>query len=87
MKNFVLKLSLFLLIFFLIDKCLLFLRNSLPERELDKRLETVINGKINADIVIFGSSKPARDIIASQLSDSLNLKAFNLAYPGSNIEF
>lgn len=59
----------------------------MPEKELDKRLELVLTGKVDADIIILGSSKPARDVIASQISDSLKVKAYNLAYPGSNIDF
>lgn len=78
---------LFLIVFFILEKSLILLRNNLPERELDKRLEYIITGKINADIVVIGSSRGARDILASQLADSLQTTAYNLCYPGSNIHF
>lgn len=87
MNSFLIRLAIFLGIFFLLDKSFLLLRNRMPEKELDKRLELVLTGKVDADIIILGSSKPARDVIASQISDSLKLKAYNLAYPGSNIDF
>ena len=87
MKGFLIKCFVFLIIFFILEKSLIFLRNSLPEKELDKRLELIINGKINADIIITGSSRGARDIIASQIAGSLHNSAYNLSYPGSNIEF
>jgi len=87
MKRFLIKCFLFLVVFFVLEKSLILLRNRLPERELDKRLEYIINGKINADIVVMGSSRGARDIVASQLGDSLQRTAYNLSYPGSNIYF
>lgn len=87
MKSFLKNSVIFLLTFFILEKGLIFLRNKLPENELDKRLEFLINGKINADIIVMGSSRGARDIIASQLADSFKMPAYNLSYPGSNIIF
>lgn len=55
--------------------------------EKDNRLEKVITGKMNKDIILLGSSRGARDIIASQIEDSLQLSTYNLSYPGSDIEF
>jgi hypothetical protein len=57
------------------------------DRELDKRLEYIITGKVNSNIIVMGSSRGARDIVASQLADSLRTSAYNLSYPGSNIYF
>jgi hypothetical protein len=37
--------------------------------------------------LIFGSSRGARDIIASDIADSLQTSVYNLSYPGSNIYF
>ena len=65
----------------------MFFINSSPSKEVDKRLEFVLKGKINKDIIILGSSKGSRDIIASQLESETNQTAYNLSYPGSNIEF
>lgn len=87
MKSFILKCLLFFALFFIIDKAFIFVRDSAPEREIDKRLEWVLNGKIDADIVVTGSSRGARDILASQIADSFKMSAYNLSYPGSNIIF
>lgn len=87
MRPFLLKSLLFFSVFFVLEKSLVLVRNNAPERELDKRLELILNGKINADIIVIGSSRGARDIIASQIADSLHVTAYNLSYPGSNIEF
>ena len=56
MKSFLLKSFLFFVVFFALEKSLILLRNTAPERELDKRLEYVLNGKIDADIIVMGSS-------------------------------
>ena len=87
MKSFLLKCLLFFVVFFLLDKTLIFVRNAAPSRELDKRLEWILHGKLDATIIVFGSSRGARDVIASQIEDSVHQKSFNLSYPGSNIEF
>lgn len=87
MKSFLLKSLLFFVVFFVLEKSLLLIRNTAPERELDKRLEQILTGKINADIIVMGSSRGARDIIASSIADSLHTTAYNLSYPGSNILF
>lgn len=87
MKRFIIQCLVFFIIFFLVDKVLIFIRNTAPQREVDKRLESIINGKIDASILVFGSSRAARDIIASEIANSLHTTAYNLSYPGSNILF
>jgi hypothetical protein len=63
------------------------LRNYVPQLEVDQRLEQVLQKKLKADVFVFGSSRGARDVIASQLGDSLQQKVYNLSYPGGDIEF
>ncbi|MEI8052830.1 MAG: hypothetical protein WCH52_03700 [Bacteroidota bacterium] len=87
MKKFLLTFLLFLVGFFLADKLLIIVRNSAPDREVDKRMEQLYQGKINSDIIILGSSRGARDVIARQLSDSLKISAQNFSFPGSGVEF
>lgn len=87
MKKFLLTILLFAAAFFIVDKALLLLRNAAPAKEVDKRLETILTGGLRSDVLIFGSSRAARDILAAQLGDSLNTSSFNLAYPGSGISF
>ncbi|WP_207423868.1 hypothetical protein [Desertivirga brevis] len=87
MKKFLTQILLFSSVFFLFDKLFYAFLLVSPSMEKDKRLELVLNGKMNKDIVVLGSSRGARNIIASQIGDSLNVSSYNLSYPGSNIEF
>lgn len=56
-------------------------------RELDKRLEWILEGKINKEILIFGSSRAQHDLYSDIIQDSLKRSAFNLGYRGCNIDF
>lgn len=87
MKKFLIRLLIFILFLFAVDKLFIFVRNASPELEVDKRLEYIITGQIKADIVVFGSSRGARSIIAEQITDSLGISAYNLSSPGSDITF
>jgi len=87
MKKFIITLLIFLTGFFLVDKLLIGLRNAAPNREADKRMEQLYKGDINQDIIILGSSRGARDIIASQIEDSLKISTRNFSFPGSGVEF
>ncbi|WP_282056655.1 hypothetical protein [Maribacter luteus] len=87
MKKFLIKILLFTVAFFLAEKIFYLVLIASPKYEKDKRLEQVITGKMNKDIMIIGSSRGARDIIACQIEDSLGLSTYNLSYQGSDIEF
>jgi hypothetical protein len=87
MKKFLITVVVFLVLFLVFDRLFLFFVYNSPSKEVDKRLELVLNGKINKDIIVLGSSKGARDIIAAQLEKETNHTAFNLSYPGSDIQF
>lgn len=87
MKKFLGQILIFSALFFAFDKLFIIIRNHAATLEVDQRLELIMNGKIDADILIFGSSIGAQGIIASTLYDELNIKAYNLSYPGSNVDF
>jgi hypothetical protein len=87
MNKFIKTILLFALLFFAIEKIFYVFLYVSPGLEKDQRLELLINGKINKEVLIFGSSHGARDIIAHQIQDSMRLSAYNLSYPGSDIEF
>jgi hypothetical protein len=87
MKKFLIRFALFCVVFFVVDKAFILVRNKSPELEVDKRLEMVVTGKINADVLVFGSSRGARSVIAQQFIDSLGISAYNLSFPGSDITF
>jgi hypothetical protein len=87
MKTFIIKIVVFSIIAFAVDKMFIFPMNSLPKMQHDKRLEMLLTGKINADIYIYGSSRASRDIVPKQIKDSLKSSCYNLGFLGSNIEF
>ena len=87
MKKFGAKLVLFVLIFFIYDKIFLVVENRSAANEYDKRLEYVIKGDVNKEIIVAGSSRGARDVIAGRIEDQTGLSTYNLCYPGSNVEF
>lgn len=87
MKKFLVTLVVFLVLFLAFDRLFLFFVYNSPSKEVDRRLEFVLDGKINKDIIILGSSKGARDIIASQLEKKTYHSAYNLSYPGSDVQF
>ena len=87
MKQFIYKVLLFGIIFFVVDKLFLVFLFVAPTLEVDKRLEMLIEGKINKDIIVMGSSRGADNIIAGQIEKQTKLSSYNLSYPGSDIDF
>lgn len=87
MKKFLTTLVLFALFFFLVDKLFYWKIQALPEREFDKRLQWILDGKMNKDILIFGSSRAHHNLYADLIQDSLKRSTYNLGYRGSNINF
>lgn len=87
MKKFIYTLLLFTFVFFIFDKTFYIFIYLAPSKVLDKRLENVINGKINKECIIIGSSRGARNIIAKQIETATGMPSYNLSYPGSDIEF
>jgi hypothetical protein len=47
----------------------------------------IITGEMNKDILVFGSSRGARNVLASKIEEELGIKSYNLSYLGSDIEF
>lgn len=87
MKKFIYTLLLFVTTFFILDKIFFLFIYLAPNSEVDKRLEHIINGEINEECIILGSSRGARNIIAKQIEKETGLSTYNLSYPGSDIEF
>ncbi|MCW2119445.1 hypothetical protein [Flavobacterium sp. 7A] len=87
MKRFLKNSLLFLLVFFVVDKGFYYFLIKAPEREYDTRLEQILEGKINKDIIILGSSRGADNILAGQIEKVTGQSTYNLSYPGSDITF
>jgi hypothetical protein len=79
---------LFAIIIFVIDKAFIIIRDLSPEFDYDRRLEMVLEGNVNKDIIILGSSRGQRDIDVELIKKRLNTeKVFNLSYGGCTPEF
>jgi hypothetical protein len=83
LKNF----FLFGLTFFLLDKLLIIPFEINPKQVIDQRIHQALKGEHDADILILGSSRGARNFLAGEIENSLNRKTLNFSYPGANIEF
>ncbi len=81
------KFIILVIVCLLADKALFFLLNRDIEANFDWRLNKVIQGKVNTEVLIIGSSRGARGIIASDIESKLKMKTLNLCYPGSNVVF
>jgi hypothetical protein len=77
----------FAILFFIVDKLFYWKIVNLPNAELDKRLELILEGKMNKQLLIFGSSRAQHDIYADIIQEELTLSTYNLGYRGSNIAF
>ena len=87
MKTFLKYVFLIALIFFVLEKGFYYFIAYAPKKEYDKRLECILEGKMNKDIVVLGSSRGANDIIAKHVEDATHFSTYNLSYRGSNILF
>ena len=87
MTKFIYKIAVFALLFFVLDKLFLLWEAKMPELESDRRLEQLITGNIKQEVLIIGSSRGARGILAKELEAATGYSSYNLSYPGSDILF
>jgi len=87
MKRFISRVLLFSISFFLFDKLFIPILYYNPTTQIDRRLEYIFKNEMNKDIIVLGSSRGARNIIASQLEQQTGRTAYNLSYPGSDVEY
>lgn len=87
MTKFLYKIVGFALLFFVLDKAFLLWEARLPALEYDQRLEQLIKGELQQDILVLGSSRGARGILANEMENLTGHTTYNLSYPGSDILF
>ncbi|WP_158651233.1 hypothetical protein [Pseudotamlana carrageenivorans] len=87
MKQFLKNGLLFLILFFILEKGTYCFLEKAPKREYDKRLELIINGKMNKEVVVLGSSRGGGNILAEQIEKETGFTSYNLSYQGANITF
>jgi hypothetical protein len=61
--------------------------NYSPSLEFDQRIDRVMKGEMDYDLVVFGSSRSARAIIAEDVQEQTGLSTYNMSYHGSNTDF
>jgi len=88
LNRFFLKCFLFLLLLFAVDRVVgAVISYWAQEKATDRRIGEILSGKMDYDLLVFGSSRAARNIAASEISKVINLTSYNLGLPGSNIDF
>ncbi len=87
MKRFLKIGILFFTLFFILEKGTYYLLDKAPKREYDKRLDLVLRGQMNKDLIVLGSSRGGSNIIAKQIQEKTGLEAYNLSYQGANVIF
>lgn len=88
MSKLTIKIIILFSLFFLIDRIVgNYIFSQKQSENRDKRISRVINKDLNFDILILGSSRSARNIMAYELTKKTDLSAYNLGFPGSNIDF
>lgn len=87
MKKFLKRLLIFVVIFFAVDKLFYVFIYLSPNYQVDNRIEKLLEGEINKEVIILGSSRGAMNIMANQLENETRKTAYNIAFPGSDVVF
>ena len=87
MKPFLKNSLLFLFVFFILEKGFYYFLQQAPKLEYDTRLEQVVEGEMNKEIIVLGSSRGADNILAGEIEKATGLTTYNLSYPGSDVTF
>ena len=87
MKRFITYIIQFAVLFFIIEKVTWLGVLNGPEKQFDRRIESVVKGEMHKELIILGSSRGIGNIIAGQLEAETQLSTYNLSYHGSNVNF
>ena len=88
LEHFFLKCFLFALLLFAVDRAVgVVISDWAKTKATDRRIGEVLSCKMDYELLVFGSSRAARNIAASEISKSIDKTSYNLGLPGSNIDF
>jgi len=87
MRKFIIKVLVFSLLFWAVDKLALLILDEAPKHAFDPRLEMVMKGEINKDFVVVGSSRGAKAVIIDQIEEATGLSGFSLCNNGTDVVF
>lgn len=77
----------FVVVLFVVDKAFLPLRHWAADRLEDPRVREVLDGEVDAELLVMGSSRGDEAIDAPLLEELTGLRTYSLAFHGSEIEF
>jgi hypothetical protein len=87
-KNIFKKILIFLIILFILDNLIALGIEKLAEKNItDARIEKILNGEIDKNLLILGSSRAARNINAKIIEEYSGITSYNLGRPGSNVDY
>ncbi|MBK7753208.1 MAG: hypothetical protein IPI41_11590 [Flavobacteriales bacterium] len=87
MRRFLTALLLFGLLVLVLDLPFRWAMRDLPDTEYDDRLHRILEDRLPARILVFGSSRAARDVMPQRITEITGSEAFSLGYPGASITF
>ncbi|WP_339847437.1 hypothetical protein [uncultured Dokdonia sp.] len=87
MKKFIKTILIFALIFFIIDKAAYFILVKTSKLQSDKKLEKILEGGMDRELLVLGSSRGIGNLIGEQLENETGLTTYNLSFRGSDITF
>ncbi|WP_147678598.1 hypothetical protein [Algibacter pacificus] len=85
MKTFFKNITFFGSVFFVLAQCSYFILDRASSLEYDKRLEMLMEGEINKELLVFGSSRGSGNILAAQLEKETGFSSYNLSYQAANL--
>jgi hypothetical protein len=87
MRRFLLRVALFGLVLLVLDLPFRWALDRLPNTEYDGRLRRILEDSLDADILVFGSSRAARNVLPERITAITGHSAYGLGYPGASIEW
>ncbi len=88
MQKLILKLLLLSILFIVFDNIIgIAMSRRIVNNLHDKRLYNIITTDKKYSIYVLGSSRAARNVNCSEIEKITGLSAYNIGYPGTNIEF
>ena len=87
MKQFLKTIIIFSVIFFIIDKSAYFILKRTSALQSDKKLELIMNGSLEKELLILGSSRGIGGIDTELIEKETGLTSYNISYRGSDLVF
>jgi hypothetical protein len=88
MQKFFIKIAVFMLLFFLTDRVAGKAMQAWSQLLTpDQRIGKLLNGKIQNELIVLGSSRAAHNLVASEVEARIGISAYNLGFAGSDIDF